>query len=161
MKPRVATAGVTRRVFGGASSRRMLHRLNRRHCLRDARVTFFSGMLRRAVCMALLLAAGGAAPAVAQTPDASMRIFRVGGTGIMCVRAPCPSWGVVAETSLPGERRGWPLWAGNGALPLRGPEAATRQIRAAWRARDCLRVEGRWMKDALEVRRVIGACNGR
>lgn len=161
MQPRPTAATVAWLVSGEASSRRH-GRVDVRRVLYAARPPLFPEMLWPVVCVVILLGAGGVfAPVVAQTADAPARTFRIGRTGIMCVRPPCPSWGIVAETSLPGERRGWPLWGGDGALPVRGPEAAVRRIAAAWRARACLRVEGRWTNGALDVQRVVGACSGR
>lgn len=100
-------------------------------------------------------------PAAAPAGDAPpLRVFRIGFTGVMCVRPPCPSAGVMAETALPGERARWPLWWGEGDPPIDADAAMRAHIRASWRKGECLRVQGRWSGGRLKAQRIIGRCGG-
>lgn len=102
-------------------------------------------------------------PAAALTPERPdsppLRVFRIGATGIYCVQLPCPTIGIIAETSLPGERPQWPLWSGKTDPPLSADPALTATLMGAWRAEKCQRVEGIWQNDTLAMRRILGACN--
>src|SRR5690554_4141265 len=94
------------------------------------------GAMMKKLAPALLAAALGLPSGVAFAEGAesgSGELLRVGSTGIMCVRAPCPWKGVVAvaeERSAPEEST--LLWSGEDLPPLTASEADAERVRAAW-----------------------------
>lgn len=111
--------------------------------------------LEIATLAALLLAT----PALAAERAVEGRL-RVGGTGVMCVREPCPRIGVMAVAGeRDGQRLRRPLFAGGEPPKLTGSEADKAAVRAAWLADGCLVLEGRFAPpDGLVIRRVVGPC---
>lgn len=113
-------------------------------------------IFRLAAAAALVLAAW---PSLADDTRFDGRI-RVGGTGIMCVREPCPRIGVMAVAGhKSGQRLTRPLYGGGSPPKMTGREADKAAVRAAWLSDGCLVVEGRFSApDRLDVRRVVGPC---
>jgi hypothetical protein len=102
------------------------------------------------VCLALLLATPAAAGTIAG-------MFRIGPTGIYCVKAPCP-WRGIVKLDADGKPEGRPLWAGD-ELPVIEAEAGVRDsIATIWRASGCLIVEGELHGDRFAVARIVGDC---
>lgn len=85
--------------------------------------------------------------------------IKIGSTGIMCLREPCPRIGVMAASEPGKPRLGRPMFAGGEPPPLRGSDADVAAVRKAWTADGCLLVEGRFSRPPLlEIRRVVGPC---
>ncbi|WP_342237388.1 hypothetical protein [Inquilinus sp. OTU3971] len=105
----------------------------------------------------------------AAAPEAPSGLFRVGDTGVRCLKQPCPWRGVVpvddesvAAGTVP------PAYAGD-APPVIATRAelldqVRREIWRAWAAGGCLLVRGRFERrgaaavPVLSVDRVIGPC---
>lgn len=115
-------------------------------------------MTTRAIAAALVAASALAAPAAAEPPLPS-GLFRVGGTGIMCVREPCPRIGFVPLDGAGQRKRSWPVYSGGEPPELEGAEADRAAIRAAWSPDGCLIVEGAFTQPRrFSVRRIAGPC---
>ena len=104
-----------------------------------------------------------AAPSLAQDDVAA---YRVGRTGIMCVKAPCPSAGIMAEPAPnrppPATDFTRPIYWGDSLPRIEASPADRAHIEQAWPA-GCVRVEGRFRADApqgplLTVSRMLGDC---
>lgn len=88
----------------------------------------------------------------------STQFYMVGGTGIYCVREPCP-WRGVVPAGPDGRPRGdVMLWAGDTPPILAAEPGARNRILAAWEDLDCLLIEGRFADKMLEVSRIVGPC---
>jgi len=83
--------------------------------------------------------------------------FRIGSTGIHCVREPCP-WRGITRIGEDGHREGWPLWSGSESPVVKADDDTQRRIDASWRDHGCLIVQGRFEKGELAVHRVISEC---
>ncbi|MGO4129059.1 hypothetical protein AB4Z01_32010 [Inquilinus sp. YAF38] len=124
--------------------------------------------LASAVAAAILVAAPPLAGAAAQeTPPG---LFRVGDTGVRCLKQPCPWRGVVpvddesvAAGTVP------PAYAGDAPPAIAARAELLDQVRheiwRAWAAGGCLLVHGRFERrgaaamPVLSVDRVIGPCS--
>lgn len=85
--------------------------------------------------------------------------IKVGATGIMCVKEPCPRIGVTAAWEPGKPRLGRSMFAGDAPPPMRGADADMAAVRAAWNIEGCLVLEGRFSRPPLlEIRRVVGPC---
>lgn len=87
--------------------------------------------------------------------DTAYETLRVGVTGILCYRKPCPWNGVTRDdaTNLPAGV----IWSGHEPPPMiASPEDAARL--AADYAEGCNRITGRMVEGTLEVAEVIGPC---
>lgn len=108
---------------------------------------------------AALLATGplAAEPQAATQPPPADELFRIGRTGIHCVRMPCPWRGIVraGDDSRPAGR---PFWTGKDLPALKATPEDEKRIRAAWQDSGCLVVKGRFEKDELAVHRIVGDC---
>jgi len=92
----------------------------------------------------------------AQPVNTEMDTLRVGVTGILCLRMPCPWTGVISATQhiLPEAV----LWSGE--LPdLIATQADALRIREAY-DEGCVMIEGQFIENVLHVKRIIGDCNG-
>ena len=83
--------------------------------------------------------------------------FRIGATGIFCVRAPCP-WRGIMQIGADGHPEGRPLWAGKDPPMVKADPETQGRIDASWRESGCLLVRGRFEKGALAVHEIIGDC---
>jgi hypothetical protein len=101
------------------------------------------------------------APEPALRPTSGQQVlegdFRIGPTGIRCVKAPCP-WRGIVSLNADGPRARWPIWSGEELPPISGSDADRERIANAWRDRACLIVEGRFAEGALAVHRIKGDC---
>ena len=83
--------------------------------------------------------------------------FRLGPTGIYCIKAPCP-WRGITKLDADGKSDGKPLWTGS-TLPVIEAEADIKaRIADAWKASLCLVVEGKLEGDRFAVSRIVGDC---
>ncbi|WP_378776795.1 hypothetical protein [Methylopila musalis] len=119
-----------------------------------------TGRRRALACAAAVAIMAAPGAGVAQPGDPSFEgRLRIGGTGILCVKEPCPRIGVTAAGTPGAPRFGRPMFAGPTPPPLVGAKEDLDRVRAAWTIDGCLIVEGRFSRPPrLEVRRVIGAC---
>jgi hypothetical protein len=100
--------------------------------------------------MVLLLATSTFAGGIAGT-------FRLGPTGIYCIKAPCP-WRGITKLDAGGKPDGKPLWT-DSALPAIEAEVDIRaRVAKAWKASLCLVVEGKLEGDRFAVSRIVGDC---
>ena len=84
-------------------------------------------------------------------------VFRIGRTGIYCVRKPCPWRGItmMREDGVPERKL---VWA-NDELPIIKASPADRQrIRTSWQDSGCFLVHARFEERKLFVRHVVGDC---
>ena len=98
---------------------------------------------------AWLPAAGHSAPLEGQ--------FRVGTTGIYCVKAPCP-WRGIVPLGADGQPGGKPLWTAQDLPTLKASKADHRRIAAAWKDNGCLIVDGTLEGATFTVNRIDGEC---
>lgn len=119
----------------------------------------------RLVLAALVALAGPALPT--QATAAGAEALRVGRTGILCVRLPCPHRGIYrpGAKDMQGLRAAL-LYAdldGRTGLPsLAGAEADLQAVRDAWARNACIGIVG-WLDGApgaqvLHVERIEGDC---
>lgn len=95
----------------------------------------------------------------AAEPPLPSGLFQFGGTGIRCVREPCPHIGVMLLDGKGEQRRGWPVYSGPRPPALTGSPEDRAAVERAWTVGGCLRVEGAFLQPAaFEIRRVVGAC---
>ncbi|MCK9549238.1 hypothetical protein [Aquamicrobium sp.] len=121
----------------------------------------------RSMVLAAMLAASLPA-AAAPSEEAGDQRLRVGKTGIMCVKAPCPSRGVFLPTGGGlNERRRALLYTdadGNSGPPqFIGAPAAREAADRAWRSLECIEIMGQLEQDGdvppkLHISRVLGPC---
>lgn len=91
--------------------------------------------------------------------------FSVGSTRVVCTSEPCPRMGVVEFDNIHRDPIR-PLWASSQMSRLRADPADSARIAAAWKARECLIVEGSFYTDAadltglpvLRVDSIVGGC---
>jgi hypothetical protein len=84
-------------------------------------------------------------------------VFRIGRTGIYCMRKPCP-WRGIMKIREDGLSEGRLIWAGD-ELPIVEASPADREhIRSSWQDSGCLLVQGRFEERRLVVGHVIGNC---
>lgn len=96
--------------------------------------------------------------AAAEAPSPS-GLFQFGGTGIRCVREPCPHIGVMRIDGGGERRRGWPVYSGPRPPALSGSPDDRAAVERAWTVGGCLKVEGAFVQPAeFEIRRVVGGC---
>ncbi|WP_155905139.1 hypothetical protein [Methylopila sp. M107] len=108
---------------------------------------------------ALLFTAAAISQASAEPPLPS-GLFRIGGTNIRCVQAPCPTVGIVKLG--PDGRPGWPIYSGARPPRIEGDAAAREAVERNWTLQGCVEVEGAFLQPAtFEVRRVVGPCGRR
>lgn len=97
-------------------------------------------------------------PALGQQASFEGRV-QIGGTGINCVREPCPRIGIMAANNPGKPHFVRPMFAGPNPPPMKGSEADIAQVRAAWRVDSCLFVEGRFSRPPLlEIHTIAGSC---
>jgi hypothetical protein len=84
-------------------------------------------------------------------------IFRIGRTGIHCMRKPCP-WRGITKVREDGLTEGKPVWTGDELPILESSPADRDRIRSSWRDSGCLLVQGRFEVQRLVVRHVTGDC---
>lgn len=89
--------------------------------------------------------------------DSIAGTFRLGSTGINCVKAPCP-WRGIMKLDANGKPDGRPLWAGNELPTIKAEENVRNRIAATWKASGCLVVEGELDDDGFAVSRIVGDC---
>ncbi|MFC3690857.1 hypothetical protein [Chenggangzhangella methanolivorans] len=108
--------------------------------------------------IALALGSLAAAPAASDERSFEGRL-KIGSTGVMCVKEPCPRIGVLAASEPGKPRFGRPMFAGDAPPPMSGATADQEAVAAAWRADGCLVIEGRFSRPPLlEIDRVEGPC---
>lgn len=109
---------------------------------------------------AALLASGAVAaeaPIAGAEPPPVEGVMRVGATGIMCVREPCPRRGLI-RVDDEGKAEWRPFWSGDKPPEIRADADTQRRIAEAWDEFGCLMVQGRFEKGELTVDRIIGDC---
>lgn len=89
--------------------------------------------------------------------DSIAGTFRLGPTGINCVKAPCP-WRGIMKLDENGKPDCRPLWAANELPPIEAEENVRNRIAAIWKASGCLVVAGELDDDGLAVSRIVGEC---
>lgn len=110
----------------------------------------------RAVLVGLaLLAATRVAPSFAG--EAIRGTFRLGPTGIYCIKAPCP-WRGIMKLDDKGHPEGKPLWTGDELLAIDADPGVRDRILSTWKASGCLVVEGKLSTNQLFVSRIAGGC---
>lgn len=102
------------------------------------------------------------APVAAEPPVEIERppidgMFRIGGTGIFCVREPCP-WRGIMQVGEDGNPEGRPLWSGKAPPVVRADAETQERIDASWRDDGCLLVVGRFEQGELAVHKIVGDC---
>ena len=97
----------------------------------------------------------GASPKKSAAPIEG--IFRVGRTGIYCMRKPCP-WRGITKVREDGLAEGKPVWAGDELPILESSPVDRDRIRSSWQDSGCLLVRGRFEGQRLVVRHVAGDC---
>ncbi|MGK9170050.1 hypothetical protein KXR53_27295 [Inquilinus limosus] len=119
--------------------------------------------------VAAVLAATAPLAGAAAQEEAPSSLFRVGDTGIRCLKQPCPWRGVVpvddesvAAGTVP------PAYAGDAPPAIAAPpdllDQARNEIWRAWASGGCLLVRGRFDRrgataaPVLSVDRIIGPC---
>lgn len=83
--------------------------------------------------------------------------FRLGPTGIYCVKAPCP-WRGIVKVDKGGRPEGKPLWTGRNLPAIVARADVRSRILSTWKASGCLIVEGELDRDRLSVNRIVGGC---
>ena len=86
--------------------------------------------------------------------------LRLGDTGIRCVRAPCPSRGLVpAQADGTAHPDAAPVWAGDQLPSVLGEPGARARVERAWADGRCLLIEGQINRgQQLVVDKVLGQC---
>jgi hypothetical protein len=121
------------------------------------------GKLVHAIGIMLLVAMAGTLPSFSgalssDTAGATVAgSFRLGPTGIYCVKAPCP-WRGIVKIGPAGQSRGRPLWSGDSLPPIHAIPSDRERILAAWRKSGCLIVDGEFRRATLFVSRISGLC---
>lgn len=119
--------------------------------------------------MAFVAACGSGLPAaLAHDEEPAGQRLRVGATGILCVKAPCPSRGVFLPSAggLNARRRALLYTDADGTSgppEFVGPPAAREAASRAWRGFACIEIIGRLEQDGdarprLHVSQVLGPC---
>lgn len=108
-------------------------------------------MKRVLVCAAILLM-------VLPVAADGRSYLRIGSTGIYCVMAPCPSFGLIPADSAGNDIASY-VWAGDQLPPISGSPADQDRIVAAWAEKACLLVEGAYAEDVLSVEAIVGDCD--
>lgn len=106
--------------------------------------------------MLALLGGGGSWAAHAAQGDA-VRLWRVGKTGIYCVKAPCP-WRGVVQADGAGQAVGAPVWSSESLPVLEATPMAAARLGAVWQNFECVLVAGAFDGGVLRVDRLAGAC---
>lgn len=135
------------------------------------RIAVLASLSAKQVIRAMILVAVVAAsfPAVAQAEGAVDHRLRVGRTGIMCIKAPCPSRGVFLPIGggLLNERRRALLYADvdgkSGPPEFVGSPAARQAASRAWHRLECIEIIGHLERDGdarprLHISRILGSC---
>lgn len=112
--------------------------------------------------------AWGHSPANATGENAPDQLLRVGATGIMCVKLPCPSRGVfLPSVSGLNARRQALLYTDadgkSGPPEFTGAPDIRQTLNRAWRSLECLEILGRLDskgpgRATLHVSRILGTC---
>ena len=84
-------------------------------------------------------------------------IFRIGRTGVYCIRKPCPWLGImkIREDGLPDGKL---VWTGDELPIIEASPADRKRIRSSWQDSGCLLAQGRFEGQRLVVRHVTGDC---
>ena len=107
--------------------------------------------------MVILLAPTVANPSAQNGAAPLEGVFRIGRTGIYCMRKPCP-WRGITKMREDGVVQGKPVWAGD-ELPIVEASPADRaRIRSSWRDSGCLLVQGQFEERRLVVRHITDDC---
>jgi hypothetical protein len=83
--------------------------------------------------------------------------FRVGPTGILCVKEPCPRRGIT-EIGGDGHPKGRPLWSGGDLPEIIGRPEDRKRIATSWQEHGCLIVRGRLEQGKFEVAEIVATC---
>jgi len=83
--------------------------------------------------------------------------FRVGPTGIYCVREPCPRRGIM-EIGEDDRAKGRPLWSGSDLPEIVGRPEDRKHIAASWEKDCCLIVRGRLEEGQFTVAEIVASC---
>jgi hypothetical protein len=97
----------------------------------------------------------GASSKISAAPIEGM--FRIGRTGVYCIRKPCP-WRGITKIREDGLAEGKPVWAGDDLPIIEASPADRDRIRSSWRDSGCLLVQGRFEGQRLVVRHVTSDC---
>ena len=84
-------------------------------------------------------------------------VFRIGRTGIYCVRKPCP-WRGITKIREDGVAEGKPVWANDELPTIKASPADRERIFSSWRDSGCLLVHGRFEEKTLVVRHIADDC---
>jgi len=118
--------------------------------------------------MILVAVVGASLPEVAHAEGAVDRRLLVGKTGIMCIKAPCPSRGVFLPTGGGlNERRRALLYTDadgkSGPPEFVGSPAARQAASRAWHRLKCIEIIGHLEREGdarprLHIARILGSC---
>jgi hypothetical protein len=107
------------------------------------------------------------ASSIVGAAESAASLFRVGDTGIRCLKAPCP-WRGVVPVDQPGGAAGDPAYAGEAPPVIAAAPDGLGQARAeiwrAWATGHCLLVFGRFERrgtaamPVLSVDHIVGPC---
>ncbi len=134
------------------------------------RIAVLASLSAKQVTRSMILVAvvGASFPAVADAEGAVDRRLRVGRTGIMCIKAPCPSRGVFLPIGGGlNERRRALLYADadgkSGPREFVGAPAAREAACRAWHRLKCIEIIGHLERDGdarprLHISRILGSC---
>lgn len=94
-------------------------------------------------------------PLYSKPLNTELENLRVGLTGILCNRPPCP-WNGVLRTKTPVLPNAI-IWRGDVPPPLSGEEEAVAHVRSVYRE-GCVMIEGQFVDGVLHVNRLLGDC---